>query len=123
MLLGLHIPLALALAAPPQNPQVAESVATTAHARAPSVRAAPLRGSIAVDGRLNEPDWATAPPATRFTQTDPVEGQPATERTDVRVLVGQDAIYVGARLYDSEAARVKAALARRVKSSTSSTWM
>ncbi|HET6796739.1 MAG TPA: carbohydrate binding family 9 domain-containing protein, partial [Gemmatimonadales bacterium] len=115
MPLGIHTPLVLVLAASLQNPQanVAESVATTAHARAPAVRAAPLKGSIAVDGRLNEPDWATAPPATHFTQTDPVEGQPASERTEVRVLVGQDAIYVGARLYDSEAARVKAALARR----------
>ncbi len=56
---------------------------------------------------------AGAQPASEFTQTDPAEGQPATERTEVRVLIGDDALYVGARLYDREPSRIKAALARR----------
>jgi hypothetical protein len=79
----------------------------------PTIRAARLEGSIRVDGRLDEPAWNTATPATEFTQLDPNEGQPASERTEVRVLIGDDALYVGARLFDSEPGKVKGLLARR----------
>ena len=78
----------------------------------PEIRAAKVQGAIAIDGRLTEPDWSSAQPATDFTQTDPVEGAPATERTEARVLIGDDALYVAARLYDHEPGRVKAVLAR-----------
>jgi hypothetical protein len=66
-----------------------------------------------VDGHLEESSWALAEPASGFTQTDPAEGQPATERTEVRVLIGQDALYVGARLHDRNPQQVESALARR----------
>ena len=112
---GIPVPLALALVTAWQAPaaQTRDSVAPSGHAAAPQVRAARLEGAIAIDGRLDEPAWARAEPATRFTQSDPAEGQPATERTAVRVLISDDALYVGARLYDRETGRIKAALARR----------
>src|SRR5690349_18027606 len=90
-----------------------DSSATYAHDRAPQIRAAHVAGNIHIDGALNEPDWSTAEPATAFTQLDPHEGEPASERTEVRVLVGDDAIYVGARMYDREASKLEARLARR----------
>ena len=90
-----------------------DTSATNAHDRAPQIRAAHVTGSIRIDGALNEPDWSTAEPATAFTQLDPHEGEPASERTEVRVLVGDDAIYVGARMYDREASKLEARLARR----------
>ncbi len=40
--------------------------------------------------------------ATDFVQSEPREGQPATERTEVRVLFDRDNIYVGAYMYDSD---------------------
>jgi hypothetical protein len=112
---GFPLPLAFALAASLQNPTTPprDSAPSTRHAAAPQIRAAQLHGAITIDGHLDEPPWASADPATRFTQTDPAEGQPATERTEVRVLIGDDALYLGARLYDREPERVKAALARR----------
>jgi hypothetical protein len=112
---GLPVPLAFALAAALQNPSptARDTIPANRHAAAQEIRAARLRGTIAVDGRLKESSWATAEPATGFTQTDPAEGQPATERTEVRVLIGEDALYIGARLYDREPKRIKAALARR----------
>jgi hypothetical protein len=115
MPIGVPAPLALLFATSLQNPPdtVPRPAAPAGHASAPEVRAAPLRGSLTVDGLLDEPAWSTAQPATHFTQTDPAEGRPATERTQVRVLIAEDAIYLGARLYDSEPKRVKAALARR----------
>src|SRR5687768_4833867 len=112
---GLPVPLAFALVATLQNqaPSPRDSVPTNRHAAAPEIRAARLQGPIVVDGRLNESSWASTEPATDFTQTDPAEGQPATERTEVRVLIGVDALYIGARLHDREPHRIKAALARR----------
>jgi len=82
-------------------------------ASTPSLRAAPTEGHIHVDGRLEEADWAKAPAADRFTQRDPNEGQPGSERLEVRVLIGSDALYVGARLYDHEPGQIRERLVRR----------
>ncbi|HEX7336541.1 MAG TPA: DUF5916 domain-containing protein [Gemmatimonadales bacterium] len=111
----LTTPLAFVLVATLQNPIASPSDSATAgrHAAAPEIRASRVQGALAVDGKLDEPSWAEAQPASRFTQTDPAEGQPATERTEVRVLIGEDALYIGARLHDREPGRIKAALARR----------
>jgi hypothetical protein len=111
-------PVALALAAvtawqAPSSQSSQDTVVRTGHGSAPEVRAARVEGTISVDGRLDEPAWAAAEPAERFTQTDPQEGRPATERTEVRVLISDDALYVGARLYDSEPGRIRPVLARR----------
>src|SRR4029077_14404250 len=83
------------------------------HEAAPEVRAGRASGDIKIDGRLDELDWAAATPVTAFTQLDPREGEPASERTEVRVLVGADALYVGARLFDSAPRSIKSVLARR----------
>jgi hypothetical protein len=66
-----------------------------------------------VDGRLDESAWAAAPAFTEFLQYEPDEGHPASERTEVRVLVDDAAIYVGARMYDREPGKIRARLARR----------
>ena len=70
-------------------------------------------GSIHIDGKLDEAVWAQARPATQFYQTAPHEGEPATEGTDVRIAFDDDALYVGARLSDSQAGGVHGQLARR----------
>ena len=62
------------------------------------VEAAPL-----LDGNvLDDPAWDTAPPATGFRQTAPDEGQPASERTEVRVVFTDDTIYFGVVCYDRD---------------------
>jgi hypothetical protein len=66
-----------------------------------------------IDGRLSEEAWAQAEPVGGFTQRDPDEGKPASERTEVRVLYDNDALYVGARLFDSEPGLIARRLARR----------
>jgi hypothetical protein len=40
---------------------------------------------LQLDGQLNELVWLTAEPITGFMQRDPDEGEPASERTEVRV--------------------------------------
>jgi hypothetical protein len=109
------LPLALVLLGTHQNqtPSPADSAPRNRHAAAPEIRAARVLSSIMVDGRLDETSWAGAEPAADFKQTEPAEGQAATERTEVRVLIADDALYVGARMHDREPQRIKAALARR----------
>ncbi|MBI5836432.1 MAG: carbohydrate binding family 9 domain-containing protein [Candidatus Eisenbacteria bacterium] len=85
----------------------------------PSLKAVRASGTMRVDGRLDESSWSSATPFRDFRQRDPQEGQPASERTEVRVLVDDDAIYVGARMYDSEPSRIRARLARRDEDSQS----
>jgi hypothetical protein len=57
---------------------------------------------VHIDGVLDDADWALAEPASGFVQSDPHEGQPATERTEVRVLFDADHLYFGVYCYDSE---------------------
>ena len=90
-------------------------VAQNIHPTPPPVaRAVPLQGEIKLDGKLDEPIWQTAPIATDFRQNQPHEGQPATQRTEVRFAFDGAAIYVGARMFDTGgAAGVKTRLVRR----------
>ena len=89
--------------------------AAKAHAiPVPSAHAERRSGAIAIDGRLDDPAWAAAPPVTEFTQVDPAMGKPGSQRTEVRFLFDDDALYVGARMYDTEGAKgVRTALVRR----------
>ncbi len=80
----------------------------------PVAEAARLTGEITLDGKLDEPAWRAATPVTTFQQTQPAEGPPGTQRTEVRFLYDDDALYIGARMYDSLGARgVHTRLARR----------
>lgn len=80
----------------------------------PEVRAVALEGEIRLDGRLDEPVWRTAPAATDFRQFQPREGQPATQRTEVRFAFDGGALYVAARMFDDlGAAGVETRLVRR----------
>ena len=66
------------------------------------VGAVKLTSPIALDGKLDEEVWRTAPVATDFRQSQPDEGQPATQKTEVRFAYDDEAIYVGARMFDTE---------------------
>ena len=48
-----------------------------------------------LDGTLDDPIWQQAVPITDFRQKEPYEGQPATERTEVRILYTRNEIYFG----------------------------
>src|SRR5213083_2360794 len=80
---------------------------------APTVTAVRVDRAPVVDGRLDDPDWALAPPITGLVQTDPDEGRPVSEPTEVRVLYDATAVYVGARLFDAAPAKIVRRLARR----------
>jgi hypothetical protein len=66
-----------------------------------TMRAVRVNGPIVIDGDLNEPEWQLAEPATDFIQRLPSTGQPATERTEVRIIYDDVNLYVGAWMFDS----------------------
>ncbi|HYA48305.1 MAG TPA: DUF5916 domain-containing protein, partial [Burkholderiales bacterium] len=76
------------------------------------VRAVRTTEAITVDGRLDERVWQ-GPAAEGFTQSDPKDGEPSTERTAVWVAYDDHAIYVAAFCYDSEPSKIIGRLGRR----------
>ncbi|MBI3401201.1 MAG: carbohydrate binding family 9 domain-containing protein [Acidobacteria bacterium] len=66
-----------------------------ARGETPVATARRATGPIAMDGRLHESDWLIAPSIGPLTQREPLQGQPATEDTEVRVLYDEEALYVG----------------------------
>ena len=82
-------------------------------ARPQELRVAPSSDKIHLDGRLDEPDWTRADSLSDFRQREPKVGEPATERTVVKVVRDATALYIGVRAYDSESRRIRATQLRR----------
>jgi hypothetical protein len=66
-----------------------------------------------IDGELDEEIWVRAPLVADFHQVTPVEFDAPSERTEVYVLYDRDALYIGARLYDSEPELINARILRQ----------
>lgn len=78
-----------------------------------TVQASRADVEVKMDGVLDEPSWAVAQVITELKQRDPVEGAVPTERTEIRILFDNDALYIGAHLYDSSPDSILARLGRR----------
>ena len=69
----------------------------------PELRAHRFAVPPQVDGEiLAEAAWEAVEVATDFVQFQPFEGEPATERTEVRIGFDDQALYIGVVCYDSE---------------------
>ena len=66
-----------------------------------------------IDGVLDEQAWAESTIVDSFTQQEPSNGQPATERTEVRLLYDAERLYVGVHAFDSDPGGVIATEMRR----------
>ena len=56
-----------------------------------------------LDGQiLGDPTWMAIEPVIGFTQTTPEEGQPASERTEVRIAYSTDTLFFGVICYDDD---------------------
>jgi hypothetical protein len=108
--------------APPERTEPATAMAAaTPAAEAPAATPEPPVGLAvrvtappALDGSvLDDPAWTDAPVLTGFRQTAPDEGQPASERTEVRVVFDDEAIYIGAVCFDRTPDRIIVSESRR----------
>ncbi len=73
-------------------------------AERPVIRAVRMNSEerIMMDGDLDETVWRRAAPATDFRQADPENGEPATERSEIRIVFDRDNLYIGAQFFDSD---------------------
>ena len=78
-----------------------------------TLRATRLAEPIVVDGRLAELIYRQVPSMTEFIQQEPIEGELATEQTEVWVFFDDDNIYVSARCWDSHPEKMVANEMRR----------
>ncbi len=62
----------------------------------------PAGAAMRLDGRLDERQWQQASPITDFIQTEPDQGRPMTERTEVRVMFDASNLYFGIQCFDSD---------------------
>ena len=68
----------------------------------PSVRAERIDETPELDGLVNEPLWNAIEPATGFIQQNPDEGDPSTERTEVRIAFDNANLYFGIICFDRQ---------------------
>ncbi|HMO40873.1 MAG TPA: DUF5916 domain-containing protein [Saprospiraceae bacterium] len=62
---------------------------------------------IILDGQVSESFWSKVQIATNFLQQEPVEGNPASEKTEVRVAYDADNLYISVILFDSDPSGIK----------------
>lgn len=66
-----------------------------------------------IDGILNDIEWLNVPVAKDFTQTVPYNGRMTTQKTEVKIVYDNEAIYVGAMMYDSSPDSILRGLGQR----------
>lgn len=95
-----------AVPTPPSNDARHEELAP----RATAVR---RTADITLDGQLDDAGWADAPVISGLWQWQPDEASPAAQRTEVRIVYDDEAIWVAARMYDDHPSDIVGRLARR----------
>ena len=100
---------------PPSQPPAGQTPDRTMTASAlPVARAWRVEQAPSIDGDvLGDTAWATASPETGFRQNTPDEGEPASERTEVRIVYTDDTLYFGVVCFVTDPATIIVADARR----------
>ncbi|WP_291104536.1 MULTISPECIES: DUF5916 domain-containing protein [unclassified Flavobacterium] len=80
-----------------------------------------ISDNITIDGKLDETAWKSVPIATNFVMFEPDNGKPIPDnkRTEVKILYDNDAIYIGALLYDNEPNKILKEISQRDNFGTS----
>jgi hypothetical protein len=68
---------------------------------------------LKIDGSLTDPGWQNALFQDQFTQREPVEGAPASEKTEIGFLFNENNLYIGVKCYDSAPDKIIAREMRR----------
>ena len=111
-LLPLALPLLCALVSSSGHAQFTERTVTETHGEK-TITATRTESPVVIDGTLDEPSWQKAPVSQGFVQKDPNEGEPATEKTEFRLLYNATTLYIGVVSSDRRADRILATEQRR----------
>ncbi len=95
--------------APPELPAMVRRDA----AGGATMRATRLTEPLDFDGRLDDAIYERVPGVGGFIQALPLEGEPATEATEVWIFYDEDTLYVAGRCWDSHPERMVATEMRR----------
>jgi len=68
----------------------------------PAAHAVARTAPIVIDGRLGDEGWRDVPVIADFRQHQPDEGLAPTQRTELRIVYDEEALFVAARMFDSE---------------------
>src|SRR5215203_374350 len=79
-----------------------------AFAQSPAIKAARVVTPPVIDGKLDDEAWMNAARITEFVQRRPLDGAPATERTEVYIAYDSDRLYFGIYAHYSEPSLVRA---------------
>ena len=79
-----------------------DASSSTGQRTSPSITAQRIETAPILDGILDDDVWQLSTIVDNFYQQEPIEGAPATERTEVRILHDETALYFGVTAYDSE---------------------
>ena len=96
----------------PPPPALPQTIARSDTGRT-TVRAVRITTPLKIDGRLDEAAYGSVQPLSGFIQTDPSEGEAATETTDVWIFYDRDNIYVSARCWETHPERLVVTELRR----------
>ncbi|MEO6401170.1 MAG: DUF5916 domain-containing protein [Vicinamibacteria bacterium] len=78
-----------------------------------TMAATKTESEIKLDGLLDEDIWQKAPAISGFVQSEPKEGEAATEDTEVRIAYDSDSIYIAAYCHDREPGKLIVAALRK----------
>ena len=94
---------------------------TFSYSQKKTLKAVLINDRIIVDGNLDEPQWQTAPIAKDFFMFAPDNGKEVEKgkETEVKILYDNEAIYIGAILYDAEPSKILKELTLRDDQGTS----
>lgn len=96
-------------------------ISATTYSQKKSLKTIPIQDRISIDGNLNEPYWKNAPLAKDFYMFAPDNGKQISpnKETQVKILYDNEAIYIGATLYDDEPNKILKEITQRDDQGTS----
>jgi hypothetical protein len=68
---------------------------------------------LVIDGHVDDVSWSATEPFSAFVQQEPNDGDPATERTEVRFLLDQQNLYIGVICFDTDPQNILVSQSRR----------
>lgn len=88
------------------------------------VKTEKTNSAILIDGQLDEENWSKVLPAKNFYTFEPDNGnlEPNELRTEVKVLYDDDAVYIGAILYDNEPDKILKEITERDNNGTADSF-